>query len=377
LSNAYETISDLQKRQAYDIQWVHIKRRQGAQQEAKKRQAEAAGTERKKTAEEHLKRQREQRAPQERLRPLEELRFRYDSDVFEVNRVIRRLIADLKRLQDQDDEALRKERERKSWWTYLTSPMYGKAQETAEQKQQRATERYQKIASKRIKGIDLKQQEARLQILKISLQNVNSKIAAEKQKNEYEAQADAARRQEEQLRKEQEAKKRSDEQRERERQAKWEAAHAELRREAAREARAREARQATEAQERMRKEKAAREAARKVQEAEARLRAAREVEAALRNGMSKPATTSNSSHRASNSTKKDTCQHEAFWPKLEGSHLCSQCCVVQRRFAFRCPGCQMIACANCRQSLRAERARNWRGSGRRFANDSSDASYAF
>lgn len=373
LSSAYETISDPCKRRAYDIQWVSIKNRHSTQQEAKRRQAEAAETERKRAAEETLNQQREQRAYQERLRPLEQSRSGYNSDIFEINRVIRRLAADLKRLQDQDDEESKKEKQRNSWWTYFTSPIYGKAEETEEQKQQRETQRLQRLNCKRIKDYELNQKKANLQRLESALQDVESKIIAEK-KNEDRAQAQAAKRQE-QLRKEEEARRRSEEeQQERERQARREAAMAKLRREqAARAAKeARDAEEAREAEERVRRAQAAREA----QESQQRARAA-EAAAARRRKASKPSATTtskNSSYRASTTTtkKNSTCQHGAFWPQLQGSHLCTNCQTVQRRFAFQCPGCTMIACANCRRSLRGERGRNGRTGGRLGYNTSSD-----
>ena len=341
---AYETLIDPGRRQAYDIQWERIKHRQSTQQEAKKRQAEAAETERKRAAEEALKKEREQRASQERLRPLEHLRSSYDNDIFELNRVVRKLAADLKRLQDQDNEEIRKEKERNGWWTYLTSSVYGKAEETEEQKQQRETERLQRLASTSIKGYELKQKEARLQSLKSALQDVNSRIAAEKKRSEDEARAQVARMQE-QLRKEQEARRQLEEKQKRERQAKWEAAQAILRREqAARAAKeARDAQEARQAQE-----------ARVAQERVQRAQAAREAEAARQKEWSERVAAA----RSSASNKKTTCRHRAFWPKLEGSHLCSHCHTVQGRFAFQCPGCMMIACASCRQSLRGERGRN-------------------
>lgn len=358
LATAYETISDPEKRKIYDLQWERIKHRQNTEQEARKRQAEAAEAERKRAAEERSNRQKEQRASQECLQQLEKLRASLDSRIFELNREIRRLTADVKRLQEQDDEESRKARERNSWWAYLTSPVYGsKVQETAEQKQQRDHERHQRQASRRIKGSEVGQKEARLQSLKSALQGVDARIAAERKKIEDEARAQR----QEKLRKEQEARRQFEERQQRERYAKWQA-------EAAQEARER-AQAAKEARE---AEAAAKEEARKVQAAREEARKAREAAAAAaRKRFSKPAapappfpnpSSSSSSHQRastsnSSSNYKKPCRHSAFWPKLEGSHLCSHCNTIQRRFAFQCPGCKMVACASCRQSLRNEKMR--------------------
>lgn len=263
----------------------------------------------------------------------------------------------MKRLQNKDDEEAKKERERNSWWTYLTA---GKTKETDEQKQQRESERLQRLARKTIKGNDLDRNEVRLRGLRSELQDVNRKIAAEKQKAEDSVRSQAARRQE-QLMKEQEAKRRAEEKQEREIRAEREAAQAKSRREAAaRTAKeacdAQEAREAREAQERVRRVQAAREAQ------EARERAARAAETAQRKNASRPATTANS---------KSTCRHHAFWQQIQGQHLCENCHKFQKRFAFQCPGCKMIACASCRRDLKGERGSSDRNPSRKFDSGSS------
>jgi len=122
LQNAYATVSDPEKRRAYDTRWAGIREKLRTQKEADRRQAEAAETEKKKAAEESAKRQKEDTARQERLRYLKASKVRYDNDIFETKRVVRKLTADLKRLQDQDDEDLRKEREQNSWRAHWLRP---------------------------------------------------------------------------------------------------------------------------------------------------------------------------------------------------------------------------------------------------------------
>jgi hypothetical protein len=322
--------------------------RQSTQQEAEKRQAAAAAaaeTERKRTAGEQAK---EEQARRDRLRPLELRRSGYESEIFEANRVVRRLAADLKRLQDQDDEDLKKERERNSWWTFMTSPIYGgQPNETKEQRQERDTERLQRLASKTIKGAELAQRETRMQSLKDALQYVNSQIAAEKKKAEDEARERAAKRQH-QFWKEQEARRRAEEDLEKNRR------ETQAKEEAARRAKAHEA---WLAQERVRKAAAAAaEERRKTVEAEER--AARMAEAARYTQSSSSshyrASTSGSA-RTRNNNRTQQCVHDQFWPQIDGRHLCSKCERVQRHFAFQCPTCGTVACASCRQTLRGEK----------------------
>lgn len=270
--------------------------------------------------------------------------------------MVRRLVADLKRLQDQDDEELRKEKERNSWWTYMTSSIYSQPKETENQKQEREIKRLQRLASRSIKENELTQRKAKLQSLQDALQKVNSNIAAEKKKEEDEARTQAAKRQEH-LRKEQEAKRRREEEEMRERWARWEKTQQEQAAQAAKEAR--------EAQERVRK--AADE--RRKAEAEERARTARVEEAARKardqqRGTFRPETPSYRTSRASTSSGT-TCRHGKFWTKIEGSHLCSNCHSIQRHFAFQCPGCSKIACGNCRQILRGEKSGKKRDNYRR------------
>ncbi|KAI9698646.1 MAG: hypothetical protein M1836_003755 [Candelina mexicana] len=343
LVSAYETISDPDKRRAYDTQWVHIRNSQRTQQEAKKRQAEAAETELRKVAKEKANRQEEGKQRQNRLRHLELLKTTYDGEIFEVNRVVVRLVADLKRIQDQDDEELRKKSEANSWWAFFTSPIYGKPEETEQQRQEQETERLQRLARKSIKENDLSQRRAKLQNLQGALQDVTSKITAEKREEEKEARIQAAERQE-RLRKEQETKRRVEEEQRRERQARWEEFQAKQWQEQV----ARAAKEAREAQE----ARNAQEKARAAQVAEA----ARKAKYA-RNDRFQPPTSSHSHHRTP-TAKESTCRHDRYWRKLDGRHLCNTCHIVQKRFAFQCPGCSKIACASCRQALKSKGRRD-------------------
>ncbi|KAL8725738.1 MAG: hypothetical protein Q9181_006301 [Wetmoreana brouardii] len=250
--------------------------------------------------------------------------------------VIRKLATDLNHLQDKDDEQLREERQRDSWWTYITSPIYGKlAKETEEQKQQQEFDRIQRLSTRRIKENDLVRQAGSVQTLKDKLQDVKGKIATVKEKNEEVAQAREAKKQE-RIRKDQEAKRQAEHQEARERLAKMRAEWAQRKMEgavrAAKQAReAQEAQEAWEADERIRHDQAARET-QQTRHRERRARLTRASAHPTGNNRSKPATTVRSSV-----PKKIICQHNAFWPK--------------------CPGCKMIACAKCRQNLRGERAR--------------------
>jgi hypothetical protein len=408
LQNAYATVSDPEKRRAYNVRWAGIKEKLRAQRESDRHQAEAAETEKKRTAAASAAKQKEDDARQEHLRLLRVSKLRYDNDIFETRRIVRRLAAELKRLQDQDDEDSRKDRERNGWWAYLASPIYGKVSETDEEKQARETERLHRLASRSIKENELREKEAKLQRQQDALQNVNNKIAAEKKKEEDEALAQTRAKQ---ARMEQEAKDRAQQgmfeflanmrKQQEERAA---AAAAAAAREAqaaraqeaqkAREAqRAREVREAREAQrarevreareeERAREVREAREAerAREVREAQwaRQVRQASEAQERARTAESwmeaqeqiQAMRAAEEAARKASVSARSGCRHGKFWPKLEGRQICDSCHIVQKRFAYQCPGCRMVACANCRQALRGT-PRKSSSSGQRFADFSS------
>lgn len=208
LQNAYDTISDPEKRRAYDKKWTGIRDSIRAKQDSDRRQAGTAETEKGRITKEATEKQKEDDAHKERLRRLEIFKSRYNSDIFEVNRVINKLKADLKRLQDYDNEDLKKQKEQNSWWAYLASPIYSKMNETDEQKQARETERLHRVASRTIKRSELLEKETKLQRLQDALKNVNNEIAGEKKKAEDEARAEAqAQARKENMRMEHEAKK--------------------------------------------------------------------------------------------------------------------------------------------------------------------------
>jgi hypothetical protein len=338
-------------RRAYDDQYVPIKNSQRTREEAEKRQAEAAERERKRAAEEKVSRQKEESVRKQRLQSLEALRAEYERDRFELNRVIRRLQAELKRLQELDDEETRKEREENSWWAYVTSPIYGKAEEPEEQKRKREVERLHRLHSKDIKEGELSQMETKLESIKDSWLDVHGRIEAEKEKEEDEARAQAAQRQE-QLRKEEEARRRAAEE-------SWNARWAQLQKEQAARA-AKEAREAKEAQEARDRARRAEEARHKAATEEYYERVLREAEEArkAREARERSYQSAASSYRTS-ASNTSTCRHNIYWTKIDGVHTCSNCHRVQKRFAFQCPGCAVVACASCRDALKLKDRRTY------------------
>jgi hypothetical protein len=343
-----------------------------------------------------MRKQKAEEERQSRLKRLIAESNRYQGDVFECSRRVKRLTAEIARLQGLDDEELRKEKERNSWWIYLSSPIYGKVLETEDEKRHREVERLQRVASRSIKKNELAREEADLQRLKDFVRSTNDKIDAEYRRREDE-------------RREAEAKKRAAEARKQAdaKQAELERIRAEMQR------RQQEAdRLAREQRERLEKEQAAAAEARRVEqqrmweemhkrqqeterlarvqrekrekeqaaaaEAYRKLEQQRQEKCAKRDEQRKKelqkqerrAARGHRVNRAQNiadtTAGKTPCQHSKFWPKIDGGQSCSHCHEYQPRFVFQCPDCKMIACANCRQSMRGENQRS--GKGRRKNN---------
>lgn len=359
LQNAYDTISDPEKRRVYDLRWPSIRDSLWTQQETEKRQTEAAQAEKRRAAEARAKKQQADAARGERLRNLEQSRWRYDQDIFELSRATRKLAADLKRLKELDDEDLRREKERNGWWAYLTSPISGQVKETDEEKQEREKKRVDRLASERIKGSELAQTEARLKKSQDAQRDVDGRITAEKKKAEDE---ENKAKEEARVRRLREAEARAMREA-RERMAEMQRQRAEQAAKEAREAQA--ARNVREAQERAWEAAAAAAAERRRREAEERAKAERRAaeEAAATAAAAKKS--------------QSTCRHDGWWPKVEGMQLCSTCRTVQNRFALQCPRCKIVACASCQKGLRGAR---WKGdaggggggSGRRYGSTRSN-----
>ena len=329
LSSAHDTLSDPVLREAYDLERAHNKYCKSTSREATTHQAEATEKEWKRAVEETTNRERKYRASQGELRTLKRLRSIYEFDILDAKREIQNLRSDLKRIQDQEGKAMRRERARRSWWTYLSAPLYGKVDETEEQKQQRDIERLQRLSCRTIKVAQLTEKQRWLRTLNNALENLDIETEAAKSKTsqDEEACSKAARRQG-QLRHEQQAASRRAAERELQ-QAMWQAA-------AARVAKAKEDR---EAQDYARRARAAQEAA----------------ETAMRNANGQASSTNfYSFNRTFLSTNNSECQHDAFWPKVHGKQLCSRCHRYQTLFVFQCPKCQTMACAGCRQVLKGK-----------------------
>ena len=49
---------------------------------------------------------------------------------------------------------------------------------------------------------------------------------------------------------------------------------------------------------------------------------------------------------------REKCAHSYFWARIENPKACGRCGQDWFRYAFQCPGCDVVACAPCREELR-------------------------
>ncbi|KAK2767684.1 hypothetical protein FQN54_003842 [Arachnomyces sp. PD_36] len=356
LSEAYETLRNPRKRMEYDIKRLRVNNIQLTRQATENREAEAAENRRKSEAE----KPKPENKDIENLTNLGNERASYRESIGEIRQRIIRNIGTLQDLQDQDDEALRQEARESSdaWFQNLHGAPKKPDQE--QQKETRERERLQRVARRRIIDNEVEQDKAKLQILGDRLQDIMEKISAIKKRLDEDTQAQEMR-EEGQWGEEVEARARVREQQSRqrgERRADW---GRQWREEAEARAGPRE-QQARQTRERwanweaqiLRAEEVTRQEAHTNAQAASQehtragqgARWAQEIQDSFPSGWSNlPAGFAAASQRAG-------CRHEKFWPRVGGPHRCRNCQRMQTDFAFQCPGCQMIACTNCRKSLR-------------------------
>ncbi|KAI9668485.1 MAG: hypothetical protein M1829_005363 [Trizodia sp. TS-e1964] len=375
LSSAYETLSDKEKRIAYDRIWTRIRDTLWKQKREASLRAEAEAKRRDNEAREKAEKQREEavRNPRSKFKSLlptrkenllknQRLKQTCDRDVFELNRSIRVIGLDLKQIETLNEEENKRERQKNSWWAYIQSPFYARPKETEDQKMSQQYAKYQRLSSQRIKKEELDRKQKELDGVQIKLDEVNHKIEAEKAiqariqaerardqaaarleelKKEKQAREQAQaerireeiRLQAEKLRKEQEARN----EQERRWKAAWDAEE--------RTRKAAEKQRAEEAARYARDEREAREAREKL----AREKLARQQEKARREkATQKP----RAPHKFD--SNRSSCSHARFWTKTYDSLQCSRCNRVQRYYAFQCPECSIVACASCREVLKRQ-----------------------
>ncbi|KAL6407957.1 hypothetical protein AUP68_08999 [Ilyonectria robusta] len=359
LHDAYSTLSDPLKRRQHDLQYQPPRAANTSQNGAQGAHTETPSpwtfNNRKPSQFSETNEMRKHRQRQEELENLQQTlnqqRTGIEKDLLSAKANLQERKAALGRLMAEAAKDKRDEAARSGWFGFL----WRLTPEQEEERDRRATARrtgmlvIEAQIEQRISV--LKQKEELLQKALDGILEVIRQKAAAKNQYDWARKAEQTRQQEEEQRRSAEARS--------ERQRREKAAQeAEARRrsdEAARAAEAQRARQATEAQNR---KQAAEEAARRFKQAyeaaKAESKAQRESDKPKWKGQGTGETEKSRQGRTPKYSERQggSCQHRAWWDQIPGPGSCQRCQRRTPRFAFRCPGCEMIACAGCRVALR-------------------------
>jgi len=238
----------------------------------------------------------------------------------------------LNRLQYEADKDAREEAAKNGWFEYIASTLMRKPAETPEEKEVRQRRGIDRQAAQRIKREETNRHKVNINRLWTQISSIETEISRVQGTKSYEEQQER-RRQQEAIRREQMERRRkeaekakAEEERRREEQRKSEE------RQKAEAGRRRKEAEKAKAEEERRREEQRKNEERQKSEAGRRRRAERTA---------KPSPIS--------------CSHRYWWDRVEGRHTCSRCQQKRFHFAFKCPGCQMIACTECRDALKGTR----------------------
>jgi hypothetical protein len=266
------------------------------------------------------------------LKDLQDKKTKLEQELFESQRVLARNQESLNRLQYEADKDAREEAAKNGWFEYIASTLMRKPAETPEEKEVRQRRGIDRQAAQRIKREETNRHKVNINRLWTQISSIETEISRVQGTKSYEEQQER-RRQQEAIRREQmerwrkEAEKaKAEEERRREEQRKSEE------RQKAEAGRRRKEAEKAKAEEERRREEQRKNEERQKSEAGRRRRAERTA---------KPSPIS--------------CSHRYWWDRVEGRHTCSRCQQKRFHFAFKCPGCQMIACTECRDALKGTR----------------------
>lgn len=294
---------------------------------------------------------------EKKLEQLNTTKLRKENELFNEKRELNQLRRDLRVLQDEGTQAEREKASRNGWWTYMASFVATSAQETQEQKLERERREVDRRAAQTIKERMFERQDSKVKSSEASLQSIKDEIAKiemsiwmKKCEEEQVRMRQAQMEEQEKIRQAQmraaqaaqEVRRANEERIRREYQESIRAA------EAARTRRQEEMKR--EEQERIRKESELKRASQAREGASAKKR---EEQAELRAKRAQGSSNNSSPFTATSSA----CNHRAFWAQIEGAQRCSRCTITTTKFAFECPGCRKVACADCRRIIRGEAPR--------------------
>lgn len=269
----------------------------------------------------------------------------FESSIFEINRVIRRLEQDIKNLNSIFAAEVAVEAQKNSWKAWVLSSIYKKAEESGEEKALKDRARQERRIEKDMKERRLNVQKAELKATETSMRTAESRIKAADSSDEAMIQNILY-------------NIRLKEERERER--------------LARERVAQLMKQQQEQLEKRRQQQAAKQAAERARYEEDTRRRQKIFEEEAERQRERYAYF-NYAEESNPQTRRAACRHDGWWPKVQGRTACPECS-ESWTYLLQCPGCDMKACPRCQAAVRPRRPR---GAPRRIRTPSPDYNYGY
>ncbi|EQL03090.1 chaperone protein [Ophiocordyceps sinensis CO18] len=385
LLDAYSTLSDPNQRKLFDLQYPSI-RTQSAQAGRDKNEH---GTSQTKSTSPQTNEEQEMEQLNREIKWMCTHQKKLELDLFDLQEVIKQKSSTLSRLESETTKEAKEDAYRKTWMGYFFQAQLTAAEK--EERNRRASGRMtgQRVVETQLHNCNVKMASIRsqLDVLRESIRgkqiqrmSIWQRQMAAKANAEQRARAEELRKQEtarrereEQLRRAREAETRRRE----EEASKKRAENLRAERERAEAKKAREERHRQYERERAEAKKAHEEwqrlYERERERAEAREERRRQYEREReqeepdseeesengqrgqkargfehRNGAGTKKTTA----RTGGATSTTKCKHRGWWQRIDGRSLCEHCGVWQSKFALRCPGCQVMACASCRKVMK-------------------------
>lgn len=365
LNEAYETLKDDEKRRTYNAIYSSIKKikqETAASQNSQHDHSTSSSvgeTQSHKAAIKTL-----QRNKTERTERWSKTRKIYNDAIFELNRDIRNIQSAFSSLEDVEKAILKEEADKKSWTTWLISPLYSKRVDTQEEKEQKERERIERLHTKHFKQRKLQAKQSELKGYEDLQREKLRELEIANRKDEMSISA-----LQELIRAQQIREQREKERLEREAQEKtWREWRAEQVKDQARQKEERR-RQETKAREAQAKRAKELEDERRRQQMREQLARDNEIkryeEVVKREALyaKKAAEFAESRRRAraDQSTRVANCSHDGWWNKVIVHSACDTCSTSGFGYLLECPTCHMKACASCQSILLPPLKRGRRG----------------
>jgi hypothetical protein len=332
-------LNDESKRRDYDLIYPSLRRRWSSPQNAQTPHSPPTSTPQSAALRDAAQIAAILKSKQERSERWQTKRNAFDSSIFELQRVLRRLEQDIENLKSILAAEVAAEAQKNSWATWLLSPIYKKVSESEEEKARKDRERQERRIERDMK-------ERRLESKKTELKTEEDRLRKAKEE------VDAADLSDDRKLRAIQAEIRARENRERQERERVERERMEKIWRQQQEQREKQQREAAEA---MRKQQAAKRAAEQNRQQQEETRSRREqhphFDFDFTGGTTRQARTSN-------------CRHDGWWPKVEGRAACPEC-YQSWTYLLQCPGCKIKACPKCQAAIRPRTPRNTTRTSRR------------